>query len=1439
MRTWLTHLAVTTAAFLAVVSNATSHTKDAVQNQKGNQEESVQRTAPTSAFDLQRNVVSNIDFYTTNYGIFGYNVLRQVGGTFWPRGRQNQYLFAGGAWFGALKRPPGATDLRKRVMITYNPNSGQSWMVPGSIADGRTVDQSTAAIGKNRVYFSTDFNLQDGTDIYNPTLPKWPVWDSSPNDTLRVENYYGYYINNPDDRVRTLHPKGPAFISQEDIFCVYKDTDLSRYEGGALRRQAEGFPLGFQIEQMIYSWGFGDYADMVFLKYLFIRPTTFTDTLFQCWMAAVMDVDIALGTNPVGGAQNDRARYYNEEDTLNLAVQWTNADRGEANQGFGYLGFNFLESPAVDADGYLRKDRKQFPVSEQLGLRTMRNWPITVDPIENDDRYNFMSAGSRDGDDGPGDRRLLMATGPFNMRPGDSARIVVGIILGATATGRDATGTAEDMSELIRKVRFAQFVYNNQFRAPQAPELSKIAGYSGDNLLYSVPAAGWLPLNNAIVIQWDSTAELSVDTLESGLDFLGYRVYRARRTDLDTFAQDFQRTARKGPLGWKQIAQYQIPFPFLKSTITTELAKIPLDELDIADIIRPGQKRFLVARRPSAALPWGGYYNNLLNRRSPTYTRTLLPDGSLNPASFDKFDSVQLIYLTTTVEELPTVNRAAASAQNPWGVDTTQAKAAKDSLIKLILAKKVKADPFKFTDTAHVRDSQGNPTIITLRRPWEETNEVRRGIIAPYMKQITSGRQLFDAGDDDRNGQISYDPDPEKSERLINNTDYYYAIRAFDEGDYLLDSESKLNIKGVGLSNTVTAMPLGSRPGGESTIDFRLDPDQAARLGGIYNIKLLINDKQRFNQIFSGKTLELEFFRTWVGIDHDRNAANAEIGFYGLLCILRDSATKTEVAQWSSLLPPQICGGGAGLNGYFTENAETWVDVFAQKDRIDSATGMIFDTVLSPINGQVIRVDTTSFHLPNNTEKVIRSGSFFTNAVCLPNQYALATVGLSFDYSIEQFGGVYRNASGQGIISGGDPNIYVGGSRVQAKTYEATNPLSQPPAYFEPPYPGWQPSANFFWPVSYNNGPGVYEVTFEEGGVETITTSFQTSTLAGDPDGSGRVATFQNVPYLNMKVRNVYSFDRPDVSPSGTVGTVPVSYPFDLTLAQPSLSYAESLGGPSARNSFPNPELVPPGSYAIAAYGWRNSNQAGIRSVTVRFHSADSGNGRPIGTPGRYYKSRNLSTTGQDTLDFTHVVTIGGAQFVIDFSRFGRRSFTSRVAPDSVSVQGATDGTRPTLASTDFKPGDKIRFYTAGGAFGYPFDNTKVYARIGQYDPEVAGRPYNDSELEQVQVVPNPFYVTHEGMRSPYEGRLYFTRLPRKATIKIYTINGELVTSYEHDETTSDDPSTFGTYVWDLMTKNRQRVSSQMLVAKIETPDGASVVRKFTLVLGPARIIQE
>ena len=1407
------------------------------KNRKGKDEEEIQRT-PTGVFDQQKNSKSRIDFITTNYGIFGFDVVNGQGGAFWPRGRGNQYLFAGGAWFAARKLPPGSDTLRKRVMITYNPNSGRSWMVPGTIASGPLLDQSEAARNKYRTYFSTDFSDETGVEKVNPELPNWPIWDNDPTKTLRVDNYYGNYVDNINDRVKKAGKDAPAFVSGEDVFCIYKDTDLSRYEGGATRRRAEGFPLGLQIEQIVYSWGFGDYGDILFMKYLFIHPCTFTDTLYDCWMAAVQDVDIALRTNSAAGAANDRARYFNEQPELNLAVQWTNGDRGEAGQGFGYLGFNFLESPAVDADKFLRKDKQQFPVSEQLGLQTMRNWPITEDPIENEDRYNFISQGRRDGDLGPGDRRLMMATGPFHMRPCDSARIVIGIVLASTTKGQDADGTIEDMAELIRKVQFAQFVYDNNFIAPVPPREANFRfRRTGPPSTYlPIGDEGWAPLNNGVAIQWDSTSELSIDTLEQGLDFMGYRLYRARRTDLDTFDTDLRLNARKGPLGWKQIAQFAVPSPFAKfGDVIPSVEGVKIDQFRVVDVIRANSRRVLVARTLNFQEPWGSYFAQLQRNRDPRRLNTagqviysvdadgfLRTSGTTNGVpNFDKLDSIQFAYMRSKIEALPVVTRAANGL-----IDTLAASRATDSLVRLILRRQVVLEPFRFPDV-DVDEVTGNTQ--TVLRPFEELNEVRKGIISGYIRSITNNRTFVDLGDDNRNGTVEYFADPERSEKLINNVEYHYALRAYDEGDYSNSLESKINDRAR--SNTVTASPRGARPGESAEFTLATDELNRARLGGIYNIRLLLNDEQRFNQLFAGRTLELTFNRSWAGWPYKNNQQDL-IGLYGAVFTLKDSATGDEIAQWSSFLPPVLCPSDAREGApfaYFTEQTRSYVDTIT------------VDTLYSA-DGSIIRIDTVTFGLDDTREKKVRAGAYTSNAACFSNKYALGTIGLAFDYAIEQWGGVYRTDTA--YVVSGPANINVTPGNTVAGLYNASNELNPPPTYLDLP-PGFV--SRIPWQTSYNNGPGVYEITFKQGGRETLTTKFGLNTT--DDVGKDSTMTFPDVEYLEYDIKNIYSFNRADPKPDGTIDSVKVSYDFNL---QPQrLDFARVPA--SEQRNFPNIELVLPGNYGAASYGWRNSRNGEWSPARLRFYAAEVNSGRPLGQQLRYYKSRTVSTTGKDTLDFVNVITIGGAQFVLDASLRGRRTSSNAVVPNA-----PTTSNPPTAyPSEDFKPGDKVIVSTFGGAFGFPFDFATAKIKVVNYDKfnaQTNEESYTSEDLEQIQVVPNPFYVTNEGMSSPFQAKIFFTRLPRVCTINIYTVNGDLVRTIQHNEfdppqgqgtvekTEAAQRAQLGADVWDLLTRSqlsKRRAASQMFIAKIETPSGASVIRKFAVVVGPARFVGE
>ena len=105
----------------------------------------------------------------------------------------------------------------------------------------------------------------------------------------------------------------------------------------------------------------------------------------------------------------------------------------------------------------------------------------------------------QDGDNGPGDKRMMLGTGPFNMLPGDVAHFVYTIAFALPAKGGEADGTYEDLtgfkkladnknvsyplestdSSLVGKIKFAM----NSFYASQP---NSVNDYNSDLSLYSV-----------------------------------------------------------------------------------------------------------------------------------------------------------------------------------------------------------------------------------------------------------------------------------------------------------------------------------------------------------------------------------------------------------------------------------------------------------------------------------------------------------------------------------------------------------------------------------------------------------------------------------------------------------------------------------------------------------------------------------------------------------------------------------------------------------------------------------------------------------------------------------------------------------------------------------------------------------------------------------------
>ena len=106
------------------------------------------------------------------------------------------------------------------------------------------------------------------------------------------------------------------------------------------------------------------------------------------------------------------------------------------------------------------------------------------------------------------------------------------------------------------------------------------------------------------------------------------------------------------------------------------------------------------------------------------------------------------------------------------------------------------------------------------------------------------------------------------------------------------------------------------------------------------------------------------------------------------------------------------------------------------------------------------------------------------------------------------------------------------------------------------------------------------------------------------------------------------------------------------------------------------------------------------------------------------------------------------------------------------------------------------------------------------------------SDLDKIRVVPNPYVATNiiepknfinrsaRGYR-----RLYFDKLPRKCTIKIFTTAGELVKVLHHDSTIDD-----GKEFWDLLSKDNIEVSYGLYFYQVDAPGIGKKIGKFVII---------
>ena len=1316
------------------------------------------------SFLRQVNVYSNLEFYYTNRGVLFNAGNGNAEGLFWPRGSGQSYIFGEGLWFATEKDIQG--KLRKLCDVGYNPNSGVGWYDEGEVAAymNQTTDKSNFNTPnfdpKYISYVSPRYDKHDGhfqigtSSIVPPPYYAWPLWDTSTSKTLGRNFYFGDYISDVNQRNTLMQQVQsgqtsvkPAIFSEEDIVNEY--TDQNEQVSDPEYRAGAGYPFGINVTEAIYSWSFGRYRDMIFLRQKVTNANTDPhDTLINCWMAPAFDPDLdaAVGSASYDGnsyvdstmnAQIDptdlsqlREPYRSDLKKLNMGVQWRNYNNPPNGQQFGWLGISFLESPVVDAQGNIVANDDSAALGgygpnslfqkDQLGLVTFKDWVIQNDPSTDDLRYDFVSSGEKDHFNGAyGDQRLMMATGPFTLPPGKSVETVVAIGIAHA----DNTDYKKNFGALLLLMDFAHQVFGE---VQPVITSSGDTGYTINHFLSpappDVPVMKTTALDRAVLVTWDSTAENSKDVVsglvgypdsirrKATLPFLGYQLWRSTRSDHDS---------------------------------------------------------------------------------------TIRPDG-VNP-------DVML---------------------GQWQLYDYR--------------------------TDSVFDKNGHLNHFHYTR----LNSTPHQIPHSYL----------DIGDDNHDGILT------GNEGLYNGVSYYYYLLAYDEYDSI-NKVGPLTTAIVPPKNFVLGIP--NKPAFLAPFNADTASDIAgnclagsgiidANHGGVQDIYLSIVDTGIFAKLFTNDTIKVSFQPRWleytdnvigqspmdmyVDIVDSKKGPDSNLLVNKTYANLQNPSKNTLAYYFPTTLPGAITyqvNGSITPDSVFAAQFTTDNSLFAPNQSIDNAFKVLADV---------------------NFEKL--SAPYRLSQVTVKGQGDLNILRLS-----------QRTNNGAAL----DPNQNIGNlpsddsprpPRVLTGTQVIVLGTSSPGDTVVHKQPGTPNDTAFVLTkttraIVNSNGDTIGWVWLADTAFYHYETNSTRPSFLGALGQVVYDVTFGNkmdpgpVPVILQSGDTLHPAVMPitvslDSCPSAILRSVTdtatdMTEEFDWRF----YSSVQTQGGQNfAVFNDPDTMYVPnPGWYQMVAWHFEDANAPGGDHTAATFDGTQIGH--KTGTLGPYYfpisgQSNQDASSGQYSYAVQRL-SVGGAEII----------FNAPEIPEQLITGDTIAGTpgHTTAHTNDFQPNDKIMLSFTGLARNVPFPGAQFHI-VTESGPKLDyanTSNYTNSILSQVQVVPNPYIVTHIGQTSTDNAKLYFTRLPPRCTIEIYALDGTLVQTLEHigyQSTTSTNNTTglstttydysqladqSSTETWNLLTSGGQRVGSQVLFARIIAKDPNSgaqtgeVTTKFAVVVAQSK----
>ena len=458
-------------------------------------------------FDAAIIGAGQLKMWITNYGIFAHDVVSDNSGAWWPANYRNEtYIFGAGLWVGGIVN--GDTN----VTCGYNPNSGRGEFVPAKITD---IAQPSPTDPADRVY------------VYGNIPPgySWPLKNHAGSDST---------------------------LSIQDSYEVFNDNDPSQHF------VAENKPLHVAVVQQTYSFIGPLKENIIFFIQHIVNVGN--DTIKNMYVGPTFDNDIG---NESGTNANDLVGFVrsyvfgNDTVNLNMAYQYQTVPEPGWHHMPGVVASMFLvpDSNSVYADTttYPKGFASVTPIAtdtvvlidpddpevndtiypgEPLGMTAFRIFTISIDPQNKIQRYLVMAGYDYTANPpyydpfmrdvyGPGDKRYLQVSGPFDLPPGDTVNLAFAVFV------------APDTASLFPVARQVLEIFNSGFAGPKPPTQPKLTV---------------TPLDKKVVLYWDNSAEVDTDAyyfqvsnpyLPNGdtnrlynpayrpLDFAGYRLLRS------------------------------------------------------------------------------------------------------------------------------------------------------------------------------------------------------------------------------------------------------------------------------------------------------------------------------------------------------------------------------------------------------------------------------------------------------------------------------------------------------------------------------------------------------------------------------------------------------------------------------------------------------------------------------------------------------------------------------------------------------------------------------------------------------------------------------------------------------------------------------------------------------------------------------------------------